>query len=81
MRNLRSATPSYKIHSIRALRLDNVREYLNHHVKEYLTSKGIQLETTAPYIPEQNGCSERQNRTLVELARKMLQAKKLPVRL
>ena len=33
---------------------------------------------TAPYSPSQNGVAERMNRTLVELARAMLTAKKLP---
>lgn len=47
----------------------------------YLVKHGIQLETTAPFTPEQNGRSERDNRTLVESARSMLHAKKLPTRL
>jgi len=39
------------------------------------------METTAPYTPEQNGRSERDNRTIVESARSMLHAKQLPTRL
>jgi len=36
---------------------------------------GITIETTAPYCPEQNGRSERDNRTIMESARTMLSAK------
>ena len=34
-----------------------------------------------PYTPEQNGCAERENRTLVEAARSMLSAQDLPKKL
>ena len=36
------------------------------------------VEYTAPYSPSHNGVAERQNRTLVELARAMINAQKLP---
>lgn len=61
-----------------ALRSDNGREYCNQGVKQYLASKGITHKTTAPFTPEQNGKSERDNRTIVESARTMLEASKLP---
>lgn len=54
--------------SIEALRLDNGREYINDNAKTYISSQGIRLEPTAPYTPEQNGVSERDNRTLVDKA-------------
>jgi len=47
----------------------------------YLRAKGISLETTSPYTPEQNGRVERDNRLLIESARAMLHAKNLPVKL
>lgn len=68
-------------YSIKALRMDNGTEYLNHNLKQFLTTRGIQLELTAPYTPKQNGSSERQNRTLVEKARTMIHAKDLQIRL
>lgn len=67
--------------SIKILRMDNGKEYINSEMIRYLTKAGIQLETTAPYTPQQNGRSERDNRTLVESARSMLHAKNLPVKL
>lgn len=66
---------------IKAIRMDNGKEYINHSMKSFLTSRGIQIEATAPYTPQQNGCSERHNRTLVEKARTMLHAKNLTLRL
>ncbi|KAI3797947.1 hypothetical protein L1987_33212 [Smallanthus sonchifolius] len=41
--------------------------------------KGIHHEFSAPYTPEQNGVTERKNRTLIETARTMLSDAKLPV--
>lgn len=62
-----------------ACQLDNGREYCNKEMQKQLTSRGILLETTAPYTPEQNGVAERDNRTMVESARTMLHAKQLPL--
>ena len=44
----------------------------------YLEEKGIVMENTAPYTPQQNGKAERANRTIFECARTMLRAKELP---
>lgn len=66
---------------LKILRTDNGREYVNGEVKKYLESRGIAHDTTAPYTPQQNGKSERENRTIVESARTMLHAKSLPVKL
>jgi len=64
---------------IKTLRVDNGKEYINIHMKNYLSNRGIQLHTTAPYTPEQNGKAERDNRTIVESARTMIHAKQLPL--
>ncbi len=61
-----------------AIRTDRGREFLNEYLKTWCQSQGIELQTTAPYSPSQNGVAERMNRTLVELARAMLIAAKLP---
>jgi len=63
---------------VKTLHVDNGREYCNEATVKYLCSKGIMLETTAPYTPEQNGRAERDNRYIVECARTMLHAKGLP---
>nr|GEW58944.1 retrovirus-related Pol polyprotein from transposon TNT 1-94 [Tanacetum cinerariifolium] len=41
--------------------------------------EGIEHQTSTPRTPEQNGIVKRQNRTLVEAARTMLSASKLPL--
>lgn len=64
--------------AMKTLRADNGLEYCNEKMRKYLTEKGIVMENTAPYNPQQNGRAERDNRTIVECARTMLQAKKLP---
>lgn len=66
---------------MKTLRSDNGREYCNHEMKQYLAARGIILETTTSYTPQQNGKSERDNRTIVESARTMIQAKNLPLSL
>lgn len=63
--------------SMKRLLSDNGREYRNHDMSQYLASRGIELETTAPHTPQQNGRAERDNRTIVESARTMIEAKKL----
>lgn len=39
-------------HSVKILRADNGREYVNDQVKKYLKSQGIKLENTTPYTPQ-----------------------------
>ncbi len=62
----------------RFLRCDQGTEYLNDGLKTWLREQGIELQTTAPYSPSQNGAAERLNRTLIELTRAMLVANDIP---
>jgi len=64
--------------SPKIIRVDNGREYINRDLITWCLDKGIEIQTTAPYTPEQNGIAERYNRTVVELARAMLLARDLP---
>lgn len=57
---------------IKCLRSDNGTEYINRAFDIYLKSSGILHQTSNPYTPEQNGLSERMNRTLIERAKCML---------
>lgn len=59
--------------TIKVLRTDNGREYVNKEFEQYLKSKGIRHQLTVPYTPEQNGVAERTNRTIVEKVRCMIQ--------
>ncbi|UYV61059.1 hypothetical protein LAZ67_1003272 [Cordylochernes scorpioides] len=66
---------------IKRFRTDNGTEFLNKNFSDYLKSLGIVHELTAPFTPEQNGISERDNRTIVESARCLLHGRKMPLEL
>lgn len=63
---------------VKCLRSDNGGEYTSKEVERFLNAKGIVHERTVPYTPQQNGVSERMNRTLVESVRSMLCNAQLP---
>lgn len=65
-------------HPVKILHVDNGTEYCNLEFNDYLKNEGVELETTAPYTPQQNGRAERDNRTIVESARAMLFCADLP---
>ena len=67
-------------HKVKILRSDNGGEYTSNKFEDYLKKEGIRHEYTIPKTPEQNGVSERMNRTLVEKVRSMLIDSKLPQR-
>ena len=54
------------------IRSDNGTEFKNTAVEEYYNKKGIKHEFSATYTPEQNGVVERKKKTLITLARAML---------
>lgn len=62
----------------KVIRSDRGGEYLDGELQAYLKSNGIIFQCTVPRCPEQNGISERKNRTLLEAIRTMLMTKNLP---
>ncbi|GJY63694.1 retrovirus-related pol polyprotein from transposon TNT 1-94 [Tanacetum coccineum] len=62
-----------------SVRTDRGTEFLNKTLNAFFKEEGIEHQTSTPRTPEQNGVVERQNRTLVEAARTMLSASKLPL--
>lgn len=58
--------------SIKILRSDNGTEFCNSAFENYLVSHGIVHHKTNPYTPEQNGLSERFNRSVIEKAKCLL---------
>ncbi|GJT55952.1 retrovirus-related pol polyprotein from transposon TNT 1-94 [Tanacetum coccineum] len=56
----------------------NGKKYILVIVDDY-SQEGIEHQTSTPRTPEQNGIVERRNHTLVEAARTMLSASKLPL--
>ena len=65
---------------INTLRSDNGGEYTSERFMKYCRDKGITRQFTSPYCPEQNGVSERLNRTIIEGARSILFHAKLPLK-
>jgi len=51
-----------------AFRCDQGAEFVNDELLYWLQEQGIELQTTAPYSPSQNGAAEHLNHTLLELA-------------
>nr|GFB90690.1 Gag-Pol polyprotein [Tanacetum cinerariifolium] len=64
---------------VRVVRTDKSIEFLNQTLHAYFPAEGILHQTSIAQTPEQNGVVERRNRTLVEAARTMLSAAKVPV--
>ncbi|GJR89956.1 putative RNA-directed DNA polymerase [Tanacetum coccineum] len=64
---------------IKVLRSDRGGEYLSQEFKEYLGKNGIVQHLTSPYTPQQNGISERRNRTLLDMVRSMFNLTTLPL--
>ena len=66
---------------IKHIRSDNGTKFKNTGLDLYLDTMGITHEFSAPYTPQQNGIVERKNRTLIEMARTMLDEYKTPRKL
>lgn len=60
---------------------DNGTEFVNQSLREFLDSKGINHQFSAPYTPQQNGFIERDIQTVSQAARTMLNQSKLPRKL
>nr|GEV44913.1 hypothetical protein [Tanacetum cinerariifolium] len=64
---------------VRVVRTDKGTKFLNQTLHEYFAAEWILHQTSIARTPEQNGVVERRNRTLVEAARTMLSAAKVPL--
>jgi len=63
---------------IMLLRSDNGKEYTSNQFNKFCEEAGIEHQLTAPCTPQQNGVSERKNRTVMEMTRCLLHEKSLP---
>jgi transposase InsO family protein len=57
---------------VKKIRSDNDIEFKNTQEEDFLDEEGIKHEFLAPYTPQQNGVAERKNRTVIDMARTML---------
>nr|GFA96472.1 retrovirus-related Pol polyprotein from transposon TNT 1-94 [Tanacetum cinerariifolium] len=64
---------------VRVVRTDKGTKFFNQTLLAYFATERIQHQTSVARTPEQNGVVERRNRTLVEAARTMLSADKVPL--
>nr|GEY09855.1 ribonuclease H-like domain-containing protein [Tanacetum cinerariifolium] len=63
---------------VKIIRCDNGIEFKNKVMDDFCREKAIKMEYSIARTPQQNGVSERRNRTLIKAARKMLADSKLP---
>nr|GFB80858.1 retrovirus-related Pol polyprotein from transposon TNT 1-94 [Tanacetum cinerariifolium] len=64
---------------VRVVRTNKGTKFMNQTLHAYFAAEGIQHQTSFARTPEQNGVVERRNCTLVEAARTMLSAAKVPL--
>jgi transposase InsO family protein len=64
---------------IKKIRSDNGTEFKNSQIEGFL-EEGIKHEFSSPYTPQQNGVVGRKNRSLLNMARTMLDEYKTPDR-
>jgi transposase InsO family protein len=69
------AQTGYRLRSIRS---DRGGEYINQSLRTFLSSRGIEHQTSVPRTPQQNGRAERFNRTILEKSEAMRQHACLP---
>jgi transposase InsO family protein len=69
-RFLRRAQNEFRLR-IKKIRSDNGMEFKNSQIEGFL-EEGIKHEFSSPYTPQQNGVVERKNRTILDMARTML---------
>jgi hypothetical protein len=65
---------------IKKIRSDNGTEFKNSQIEGFLEEEGIKHEFSSPYTPQQNSVVEGKNRTLLDMARTMLDEYKIPDR-
>ncbi|KAI3759052.1 hypothetical protein L6452_06625 [Arctium lappa] len=58
--------------TVRSIRSDHGTEFKNSSLNNFFESKGISHNFSSVRTPQQNGVTERRNRTIVEVARSML---------
>jgi transposase InsO family protein len=65
---------------IKKIRSDNGTEFKNSQIEDFLEDEDIKHEFSSPYTPQQKGVVETKKRTLLDIARAMLDEYKTPER-
>lgn len=77
-KRFKTMAEKYSGRLIKILRTYRGREYNSHEFKQLCHESGILHEVTPPYTHQHNGMAERRNKSLIEMARSMLNQKSLP---
>lgn len=64
--------------TIKTLRTDRGGEYCSKEFEAFCADHGIRRELTAAFTPQQNGVSERKNRTILNVGRSLLVRGRIP---
>nr|GEW27244.1 hypothetical protein [Tanacetum cinerariifolium] len=64
---------------VKVIRSDNGTEFKNSNLNQFCRLKGIKREFSVPMTPQQNGITERKNRTFIKAAKTMLAYSVLPI--
>ena len=64
--------------SIKASRSDNGGEYTSSQFVKFCNCASTERQLILPYIPQQNGVSEKKNKTIMEINKCLLLEKKIP---
>jgi transposase InsO family protein len=64
----------------KAIHNDNETELRNASFDQFCLEHGVDQRFSTPCVPQQNGAVERKNRTLIEMARTMLDEHRTPRR-
>jgi len=63
---------------IKMVRSDGGGEYKSNEFKRHYEELGLQHNITCPYTPQHNRVAKRKNRTIMDMARNMLETKGMP---
>jgi len=63
---------------IASLRTDRGGEFTSNEFVEFFKDQGIRRQLATAYTPQQNGVTERKNRTIMNMVRSMLAEKQVP---
>jgi transposase InsO family protein len=63
---------------LKAIQSDNGTEFRNASFDQFYLKHGVDRQFSAPRVPQQNGVVERKNRTLVMMARMILDEHRIP---
>jgi transposase InsO family protein len=72
---LNNEHPNY----LKVIHSDNKTEFRNASLDQFCLEHGVDQQFSGPCVPQQNGVMKRKNRTLIEMARTMLNEHRTPM--